>query len=53
MGRPLSFLLTPLPPLNFSQFKYGVIGLIMFTVKPCYTDTQGTVEIVHFDLEKI
>ena len=47
----LSFNAPPFP--NFSQFKYGVIGLIIFTVKPCYTDTEGTVEIVHFDLEKI
>ena len=50
---PLSFLEMTLPPPNFSQFKYGVIGLIIFTVKPCYTNTEGTVEIVHFNLEKI
>ena len=48
-GRPLCFLVTPLPPPNFSQDKYGFMGLIIFTVKPCYTDIEGTVEIVHFD----
>ena len=52
-GRPFSSLVTPLHSPNFSQFKYGVIGLIIVTVKPCYTDTQGNVEIVYFNLEKI
>ena len=52
-GKCLSFLVMPLPPPNFSQFKHDVISLIIFTVKPCDTDTEWTVEIVHFNLEKI
>ena len=52
-GRPLSSLVTALHSPNFSQFKYGVVGLIIVTVKPCYSDIEGTVAIVHFNLEKL
>ena len=31
----VTFLVILLPSPNFVQFKYGVIGLIIFTVKPC------------------
>ena len=37
----------PAPP-NFFQFKYGVIGLIIVRVKPCYTDTELTVKLKGF-----
>ena len=30
----LSFLVIPLPPPNFAQLRYGVIGLIIVTVEP-------------------
>ena len=31
----VTFLVILLPSPNFVQFKYGVISLIIFTVKPC------------------
>ena len=49
-GDPFPFFVMTLPT---PKFKYGVIGLIIFTLKPWYTDTEGAVEIVHFNLDKI